>query len=368
MAKIFATARHRGSTSALYGPIKELQKKGHRLTILATGSEMEAGGFKDLTEGPTYGRREPEDGEHATLLGGYDLLLSGLSGRNTHDGRFIRAANSLGIRSLAINDTNQNYIERLGESIEGLPGTIALMDEQSLITMRGALPGEMGQEAASRAVVVGWTPFDDFAQLRDNFTQEDRTKVLDGLGLPAGEQLYFHATSNVLVDYDDAFFPYQKNLTEAVLSRAKEIGIRLMVRPHPREATESPTPEFTSELCDKYNHRFSREKADMKKILLSSDSFTSGRSTAVIEACLFDVNVAAILLNPSKADFDALPPVALDAVPYAASEDEITPLLYRITSQDIGVNEELREARKKFSVDGQASKRLANLVEETLAA
>lgn len=172
MARILATAKQRGSVNALVEPIRELQRRGHKIDIYATGNDQEVSGFRGLN----YQRVDPNALQYESLLKKQDLLLTGLSGKDTPDGYFIRAANKLGIKSIGVNDQNTNYKERFGD-ILGIPNLIALMSNECIKTMAGQLPKEMAEEARKKSRVVGWTAFDNYSDIKYNFTNEHKENI-----------------------------------------------------------------------------------------------------------------------------------------------------------------------------------------------
>ena len=363
MAKILVTGQHRGSTNALLSPARELQSRGHDLTIYATGDDVEVTGFQDLP----YERASPMD--HGKLLNGHDLLLTGLSGQATHDGAFIRVANSLGMTSIGVNEINQSWPDRLGcldgDTLEGLPSIIAVTDDTAKGSMRASLPTKAGEAAIRRTEVVGWTAYDHFPQLIEDFTPDKRFATLESISHDSSKPLYFHATQNVHLPHDESFLKYEQALTHAVFDAAQRIGLQLLVKPHPREAN-SPDPDFTQREAEAYDHRYvSANAVETMPLIQSADAVTTGKSTVLLDACLLDRNTGALFPDvPNKVTRESWPPVYLEAIPVARTWGEIPQLFYNLTNPDNQVS--LAENRKRFSTDGGASERVADLVEANL--
>ena len=98
--------------------------------------------------------------------------------------------------------------------------------------------------------------------------------------------------------------------------------------------------------------------------MLAAYSVTAGRSTCLAEATLLDRNTGGIIPDMGVHWITPFPPMALGAIPYATGWDGIKSVLEAVTSKDAKVLQELAKNRKKFSVDGKASERLADLVED----
>ncbi|MAG26898.1 hypothetical protein CMI47_15270 [Candidatus Pacearchaeota archaeon] len=360
MAKILVTGQHLGSTSALADPARTLMQRGHDLTIYTTGDDSQVKGFQDLP----YERVEPED--HKGLLKGHDLLLAGLSGQATHDGAFIRAANALGMPSIGVNEINQSWPDRLscleGENLDGIPSLITVTGTSEIETMQSTLPEMIAAIAVERVRFIGWTAYDNFPQLKKSFTPQDRDRTLKAISHSPDQPLYFHGTQNTSPPKRPEFLPYEQSLTHAVLDVAQRIGMQLLVKPHPGEK-DSPDPGFTEKVTREYGHRFIPSDAcETRDLVLSADTVTIGRSNLLLDACLLDRNTGAFLPDvPEDYIQGSLPPVSLEAIPVARTWEEIPQLFYTLTDPQNQTN--LAENRKRFSTDGKASERLANLVE-----
>ncbi|HLD78948.1 MAG TPA: hypothetical protein VJA18_00135 [Candidatus Nanoarchaeia archaeon] len=368
--KILLTAKQRGSTNVLAPVARELQARGHELTVYATGNENEAAGFDKLT----YERIAPADDQYPQLVCGYDTVIVGMSGSQTSDGYFLRAANASGIPTVAVQDQNSLYQERLGINPADLPTILAVMDNDCVEKVRTELSGEMGTEAAKRCRIVGWAAFDHYAALRENFSEQQREDLLHRLGLNSAQPLCFYPTQNIhpesaymqrsSMSAEDKknFFKYESTVTQAVFETASALGVKLVIKPHPGEEY---TTNFTKELADRYDFVYLPAKAcSTQELMLASRSVTAGRSTCLTEATLLDKNVGAILPDAMGREWSsASPAVTLNAIPVTYDWDSTQDVLEQVTSVDETVARKLAENRKRFSVDGKASKRLADLIE-----
>lgn len=362
MAKILATAQQRGSANALRKPIELLINRGHEVEVYATGNDVEASGFGGLG----YKQIHPISlEEYKALLSGSNLLLTGLSGATTSDSYFIQAANELGIKSVGVNDQNLNYRGRF-RGVESLPTILAVMTADCGPTLERELDSDLSRHLIKGLRVVGWTAFDDYASIRAGFSPEQRNSLLEKLWLDSSRKISFHATQNVFVENNPNFLPYERRVTEEVFRKANDLGVSLVVKPHPKEAKNPSLAdrEITKALATKYGHIYLfPDSCETQKLMLSSDAVTAGRSTCLTEACLLDINTGGVLPDCSYDEIKAFPPVVVDAIPYTQSWEGIGGILKDVI---ISPSDSLRDMRKKFSVDGKASQRLVGIIEELL--
>lgn len=359
--KYLVTAKQRASTNALSPIVEELRRRNHEVTVYATGNDDEAAGFNSVG----FEKIEPSD--YKALLSRYDALITGASGKNTADGLFTKAAGELGMSSISVVDQNNNYDHRFGDI---LPTLIGVVDKKSIDTIRQ----ELGEEAASRARVVGYTAFDKYAELRENFSETDREILLSSLSLNAGKSIYFHATQNIHPDTDymkksainseekRAMFTYELGVTNTSFAAARDLGINLVVKPHPGEKYFL---NFTQDLAKKFGFTYlAPSSCNTQQLMLASQSVTAGRSSCLMEAALLDRNTGAFLAGDMGREWaSSCLPIALDAIPHTFEYYGIEDILAQVTSSDEKVLKNLAERRKRFSVDGKASKRLVDLVE-----
>ncbi|MDP3698358.1 MAG: hypothetical protein Q8R47_02115 [Nanoarchaeota archaeon] len=370
--KILLTAKQRGSTNVLAPVARELEARGHELKLYATGNDTEAAGFDKLA----YERINPAEDSYAQLVRGYDAVIVGLSGRQTPDGYFLRAANTAKIPTIAVQDQNSGYRGRLGTNLADLPTILAVMDKDCIETARKEFGGEMGDEAAKRCRVIGWAAFDNYAKLREDFTEQKREELLHKVGLNPDQPVYFHATQNMhpysaymqrstkSAEEKMKVFDYECRVTQSTFKAASDIGVKLIVKPHPGEEY---VQNFTQELANKHGSVYLPAKScNTQELMLASYSVTAGRSTCLTEATLLDKNAGAILPDTMGKEWGTTgsPTISLGAMPVTYDWDGAREVLGQVTSHDEIVAQKLAKDRKKFSVDGNASKRLADLVEE----
>lgn len=367
--KLLLTAKQRGSTNVLAPVAKELLQRGHELTLYATGNETEAAGFQGLD----YQQINPQDEDYSSLVQGYHAVIVGLSGYNTPDGHFLRAGNSAGIPTIAIQDQNSNYQGRLGNNPEDLPTLLAIMSADCITTAKIELGSAMGEETAKRSRVVGWPAFDHYAKMREDFTIDNKIKLLTNFSINPENPVYVHFTQtmhpnsaymtkmNISYEQKVKEFLYEQGVVQFTFEVASDLGLRLVLKPHPGEEYKI---NYTKELADRHNFIFIPPRAcNTQQLMLAAGSVTAGRSTCLTEATLLDKNTGGIIPDMGEEWINPFPPLALGAIPYTKTWTGITEVLKQLTSINENIINKLAEDRKKFSVDGNASKRLADLIE-----
>lgn len=381
---ILITAKNLASTNVLNPVVGELVERGHSIVIHATGNDAEATGFKSSLP---VNRYQPQVGEYDKLLRSQDLLLTGLSGHQTHDAHFIRAANTIGIPSIAVNDQNVGYTLRLDDKLETLPTYLGMMHDDCAKTLETELADPkydvVRREALNRIKVVGWTAYDNFAQLRAQSTPETTAALKQQLGLNPHQKVHTFFTQNIHPDTEylkphiavngsayralrEEMFDYELDVTDSLFTIAKELGIHLVVKPHPGEAFST---NFTEDFTKKNGFTYLPAKAcDSKQLILASDAIFATRSGTLNDSCLLDRNTAAIVPVNTEIDKDIYdasiyPAVSLDAIPYANRWEDIKSIVWMLTADNSEHQAGFKERRTRFSVDGKASKRLADLVE-----
>ena len=364
--KILLTAEQRGSVNALKPVASELLDRGHKVSIYATGNANEATGFQGLK----YDIIAPTDAHYSRLINGQDAVVVGMTAFDSPDGHFLRAANAAGIPTFAVQDKDERYAERLGKDESNLPTIIAVMDENCLASVRE----ELGEEAVRRSRVVGWTAFDHYAKARENFTERDREELLTKVGLDPKKRTHLHLTQSIHPEaaywdgknwgYDRRarFFLEGHAVTQFAFEAASDLGLYLAIKPHPGEM-HSINP--TEDLAKRHGFKFIQPTAcDTQRLMQASHSVTAGKSTSLNEATLLDIDTGGLLPDISQEERDQIPAIALDAIPCAKYWSEIRDVMATVSTSHEGISLSLAERRKKFSVDGKASERLVDIIEE----
>ncbi len=367
---ILATASQTGSVNILVPIIHELKSRGHVINVYATGNETEASRFgKDIS----YTLVHPEGKEYNKLLKGNDAAIVGMAGYHTCDSYFMRTAVKQHIPVIAIQDVDAGYKERLGDNPKELPTVIALMDENCKETMKNDLDAAMFEEAIKRTFVIGWAAFDNYHKIKEEFTPENRRDLLKKLDINPNLSFHTHFTQNIhpateyiqsrKLNYEEWLkkFEYEMKVTEKVLEIAEERNFHLVVKPHPGEKFHK---NFTKELVEKYRFNYlDAASCDSKYLMLASHSVSAGKSTCLIDACLLDKNTGGIFPDLNEKDVFMFPPVKLNAIPYTFEWDSIKKTLEAVYHENFETRLDLAHQRKRFSVDGKASKRAADIIE-----
>lgn len=370
--KILLSAKQRGSANALAPVAQELIRREHDVTIYATGNDSEVAGFEKLP----INRININEDDCGVLVRGYDVVVVGLSGQFTPDGYFSRAAQRERVPTVAVLDQNYNYKDRLGEEREDLPNVIAIMGAECIPKMKVELESTVAEEAIRRSCIVGWTAYDHLGRMKEQFGENERESLLQKIGASGNDSffIYFSQIIHPSADYfkptnwsaerKEHYFQYELELTRAVLDEAQKLGLSVIVKPHPGEKYEV---NFTEQLVRGYNNvkYVPAQSCDSKQLMLAADGVVAGRSGCLGEGCLLDRNIGAVLPELSASEIEAFTPIALDAIPYAVSWSEVPGVIKMIAraNTDTVTRNLLSEKRKKFSVDGKASERVADLIE-----
>lgn len=358
--KILAIAQQVGSQNALAPIVKELADQGYQVTNYATDDK--AASFSGQTN-------------YTEIVREHDLVLVGLSGSMTADVRFTQAANYEGITSVGVLDQDSNYFYRLGDSVDNIPTVISIMDKGCLKGMRRQLSKEVGEEAINRSQVVGWTAYDHFQDLKAGFTEDKKAALRAQLGVDPNERVHVYFSQNIPPDavywqnfddleegFADEYFTYEMQLTEETLRASSKLGLRLRVKPHPREEGK-----HTQGLTERFGSIYLPATAcDSKELILTADSVLGGRTGCILDSCLFDRNTGALFPDVDPEKLVPYPPVTHGAIPYAKTWSDIPELIQLVSLPDEKTNKELAENRKRFSTDGKASPRLVKIIAELL--
>ena len=368
---ILATAKMYGCANTLVSPIKELQRRGHQVTVYATGNESEVRAFQDLAAEKFV---PPDKDTYLQLVQRYDVIIAGMSGIGSPDSEFVIAAKKAGKHSIVVADQNSKYAQRINE--ENLPEILAVMDETCKKTLEEQL-GDLGREAAKRCRVVGWTAFDRYASLREEFTTEKRVELFQLVGINPEEQIHVHFTQNIHPDtaYLKPFvegkpemyqqrkemFAYEIKVTEKVFAAVSDLHLNLAVKPHPGEEFHQ---NFTQQIAKRHGFVYLPAKScNSQQLMLAAASVSSPKSTVLTEGCLLGKNIGGILPDIPEQELEAFPSIALGAIPYTLRWGSIYDIMQMVSSQEESDKLILAERRKKFSVDGKASQRLADVIE-----
>ena len=373
--KILVCGTHSGSINAIKPVIEELVGRGHEVNAYATGNESQAKNFGAIPY--MHGNLTQENCDSILKNSKYDLVLVGPSGVNTPEYFFLKTASRKKIPSVGVMDLDIGYGERFGENPEYFPTILSIMNENCRSTIRSELESrEVADELIKRTRVTGWTIFDHLASLKENFSEKDRETLLTKLDLNPEKNYPVHFTQVIhpntiymkpvprAYEQKQKSFDYEFETTERIFEIASDLGLELVVKPHPGEEFET---NFTLDLVKKHGFIYIPAKAcDTKQLILSASSISGGRTTCIVESCLLDKNTGGLFPELSPKDVAEFPSVSTKAIPYTFEWRGVNEILKDINSKNTETNDYLSEQRKRFSVDGKASKRLVDIIEKEI--
>lgn len=366
---LLVTGKLRGPTNALNPVCRELERRGHSLAIYATGNKLEGLGFKGLN----YSHLDSNSIDFNSMLNGLDGVVVGLSGIDSPDMAFLKEAKQRSIPVVALQEQNTSYSLVIDEDSENLPDAIGLVLEASKDRIRVELNPQVAEELIKRSRVVGFTAYDAFQRMKDEFAEEDRERVLTTMGLNPTLRYHLHFSRNILphskymqsLRMTDAqkseSYEYEVRVTRAVFKAARDLELHLIERPHPGEDLEFG---ISKRLSEEFGFYHSTEDLEGFRLMLSASSVSSVYSGSIGEATILDRPTAGIVPDMPQDKINLLPALGLNAVPYSHSFFEIPGVLKHITSPDEQIQRALANQRKVFSTDGKATLRFADLVEE----
>ncbi|MDP3639594.1 MAG: hypothetical protein Q8R53_00115, partial [Nanoarchaeota archaeon] len=166
-----------------------------------------------------------------------------------------------------------------------------------------------------------------------------------------------------------AMFAYEMDITRAVFEAASDLEQELVVKPHPGEEFST---NFTKELAERHGFTYLPAGAcNSRDLILASSAAAASRSAVLNESCLLDRNTAAIVPSIGDSEKDqqmndvsVFPAASTGAIPIAYQWEEIKAVCSTIWSPERSIQDKLAQRRTLFSVDGKASQRLADIIEE----
>jgi len=375
--RILATSWHPGSANAIVPVIKRLREEG-RTDVTVVGHQYSEQilknheiSFKTLVD---YGLTDVSIGSMECLLRAEQprFVLTGTSvqdeaNRDVIEQTATLAARTLGIPTLAVLDIWANYSLRFadiytGECRKFLPDRIAIMDQYAEKDMLG--------EGFDRKnlVITGNPHFDSLGRKAEGFTEYEKQKVRQQIGIEK-DVLFFYAATSLKNDMGNAGYWDLDNiqLIDEVL-RGIQDGDKckygLVLKLHPI----APKKDFVE--ISKYiaEHPEGRIKlvtgVDPQNIILSSDLTLTSYSTLGIEAVL--IGKPCISLQPNLARKDFLAVLTQNGIVDAGYTRETCKTLVRKAYTNADYRSGLTQQALRFRTDGQATERVTGLIYESL--
>jgi hypothetical protein len=345
-----------GGACAVGPVVRQLNNTGIQVQVLAY--DLSAVGFQQqglpFSSPANSGKSDRlSDAAKATLKASCPrVVLTGTSAGNTLEKALLREAMESGIPTVSVLDNWENYGLRFdGPSgpFHYLPDCLAVMDDIS----KGDLE-DLGCPS-DRLAVTGQPYFDD---LRSWLDSHDRSSLRRALGIRRGERLLVFASEPQAQDYGDSLGYTEIDSLRVLMEVLSGLDCgrwRLLVRAHP---TENPDA-LSREMAGKPIAAEFAPDWPPRKLMLAADVVVGMTSMFLVEAAL--LGRATLSLQPGLRIEDAFIGRRLGLVTSAYSADGCRTALEKITSHT-RQGPQLARLRKDFWLDGQAAKRVADLV------
>ncbi len=360
MKQVFVTASTRGSVNALLPVIKKLDVE---YAVKTVGDRGMAKHF--LKEGVKAEELSVEpDCETANyLLKKYkpSLILCGQSCPDDNhlyslDQSIVTSAKEKGIKTISVSDfwTNRDLYFKNST----LPDILTVIDKyQQEIMLKQGFPGEL-------LSVTGNPSFDNLADLRDRFTEQDREQVRTDLELNSENLILMYVSQNLAFYYGESqenpnYLGYTERtaLADLVdsLNSINDDNISLLVK-----ARETEDKGKLMEIATKYKGEIVYNvEYDTKRAVLATDIILSPFSTVLVEASYMDKLGISLQPGLQKEDFLVTNELRVTCPVYERSD--VLPTIEKALF-DKNFKGEYQKAREGFSTDGKATSRIVDLV------
>ncbi|MBI2045096.1 hypothetical protein HYT23_03490 [Candidatus Pacearchaeota archaeon] len=369
LKKILATSWHPRGANAIIPIVKKLNLEG-KTELVVIGHGFSEKRFDDAgipyRKISDYGLSDVSLSSMERLLLNEepDLVLTGTSTQDENNKDVIEQTITLEsannqIPSLAVLDYWANYWQRFSDVANGnkfafLPSKIAVIDEYA----KRAMIGEGFPE--ERLVITGNPHFDSFESKAKGFSETDRKKIREEIGLPQ-EILLFYAGGIFQRDSSAYGFWDLDNIKmiKETISKSNKAG--LAVKLHPRV----PAEDFKEINNYAINHGKGKIKlvsdVSPNHLSLASDVTLTACSTVGIEAVLMGKPCVSLQPNLQCEDYfsiltrNGLVPVGYDAY-------ECKSLIENVVSDKNYREIILPKMASGFKVYGKATGRVVGLV------
>lgn len=229
-------------------------------------------------------------------------LLTGTSANGVDwEKNFIRAARSEGIPSITVLDYWSAYAERFSASelLDSLPDAVAAMDERA---RREAMEAGIPED---RILVAGQPAFEELEDRAAAFTEHSRRDMRARMGAAPEDLLVVFASQPFRALRGREMGFTEEEVLDSLVVELERIarsgrGVRLIVRPHPRESlTRESLPKHEAIRADVSSVE------DRIEAALAADLVVGMNSVYLVEACR--LGRPAVSYQPGLIGRDTLP-------------------------------------------------------------
>jgi hypothetical protein len=355
-----------GGANALAPVIAALQDEGrYRVRALAYRQARIVWNRRGLSFDELAEAMSTEDAASILRQSKAAFLLTGTSVNGIDlEKRFIEAARSLDIPSLALMDFWSNYAGRFANETGAavcLPDCIAVMDERAREEMVAA-----GFDSDC-LVITGQPAFDDVLNFRQQFTPARHASVRALLKIAPDERMVLFASQplaalsrdNSLCFLDVGYT--EQTVLDALVAALERIAqrtgqkIALVIRPHPRE--RAADLEFWQSRTIRI---LVSTESEGREVALASDLVTGMTTVLLIEACLMGCMV--VSLQPGLRSADILPTNSAGFSRAVYDESEIEPIIERLLFDEVARKEAITRVAE-FRLLPNATWRVIRLID-----
>lgn len=244
MKKILFFSRDPGAANVII-PVFKKMESNESLSLHLYGKEFALDKYKESNCDYVNLLDEVErcDLDHIKnllLINGFDLVVTGTTTNDDTDRLLWKAANDIGIPSLAILDQWIDYVERFTMRTDNsgmvLPRYISVMDEYASVKMRKlGFPEEI-------VVVTGQPYFETTANLIEGISDNKLRKILDKYCINDDEKVVLFAAEPLIESYENPLkrgynqMTILSDLIPVIKDWAEEHQQRIVfcIKPHPR--------------------------------------------------------------------------------------------------------------------------------------
>lgn len=271
------------------------------------------------------------DTELQRCLPAFVIVATSHNGQD-HEKAFVAAARKADIPSMVVLDFWVNYrvrfCDREGDLVF-VPDRIAVMDDEA---RRGLIADGLPEESI---VITGHPGFDAVSQRRASFTPAERNAIRRARGTPPDDLQVLFVSQPLCELYGaDESAPqflgfHEESVLDDVidalerLALRRRIGVTLVIRPHPREKTNTYKDRHSAAIRITVS-----SKGDPRANAMASDIVVGMTSMLLVEACHLGCTV--VSLQPNLRGADVLPTNVRGLIEVIYRREEIASTLERL--------------------------------------